>query len=246
MEDKLTNQDYWNSGTKHAKIEISDNDPIKKWIKKYESNFTDIKNCIEIGCYSGRFLTIFGEMGAELSGIDYVENLEDVEKNLKEKGYKTGIFKKEDFTKFSPIKKYDCVMSFGLIEHFKDWRKVFQKHIDLVDEKGFIIIETPNFNGFMQRIPRKFFDRENYLRHNIYSMNLKKWEKLLRDNNFEIISSEYFGGYEIWFENQNLSKIEKIIKKVILRINSIIKNRFFSKPESKHFSSYLGIIAYRK
>ena len=63
----------------------------------------------------------------------------------------------------------------------------FQKHIDLVDEKGFIIIETPNFNGFMQRIPRKFFDRENYLRHNIYSMNLKKWEKLLRDNNFEIM-----------------------------------------------------------
>ena len=40
MEDKLTNQDYWNSGTKHAKIEISDNDPIKKWLKKYENNFT--------------------------------------------------------------------------------------------------------------------------------------------------------------------------------------------------------------
>lgn len=205
-----------------------------------------MKNCIEIGCYPGRFLTIFGDKGIPLSGIDYVDHFYEVEQNLKDKGYKTEDFINTDFTTFQSKKKYDLVMSFGFIEHFIDWEHVFQKHIDLVADHGYIIIETPSFHGWFQRIPRKWFYRENYNRHNIHSMILEKWEKLLELNGFEILNAEYFGGYDVWFEENNLSRKKLKQRNRLMKFLEKTRKKLIKAENSKHFSSYLGIMAKKK
>lgn len=239
---KLTSQKYWNNATINAKIQLSNNDPIKLWINHNFYDFDKIKNCIEIGCFPGRFLTIFGDQKITVNGIDYVDNLYLVEENLKSLGYKTGKFINADITEYTSNEKYNCVMSFGLIEHFINWEEILEKHIELVENNGYLIIEVPNFKGIFQRIPRQLFDKENFARHNIDSMNLEKWKKILEKNNFKIINASYFGGYDVWFENNDLSNFKKNIRNKLISFFKKLK-KVLKKEDSKHFSSYIGIIA---
>lgn len=240
----LSTVDYWNNATTNASILLPSNDPIRKWIESKEISFENIESCIEIGCYPGRFLTIFGDKGITLHGLDYVDNLIDVEINLKKLGYNTGEFINADIMNFIPNKKYDCVMSFGLIEHFKNWDEILEKHISLVEKDGYIILEVPNFRGLFQRIPRRLFDIENYKRHNIASMNLDKWINILKNNNFSIVSADYFGGYDVWFENEKIQQsTRKNRSKFLSLLNKMKKIIFPNEENNKHFSSYIGIIA---
>ena len=40
------------------------------------------KSCIEVGCYPGTWLTVYGDQGYELYGIDYCKQLDTMSDNL--------------------------------------------------------------------------------------------------------------------------------------------------------------------
>lgn len=242
---KLTDIKYWESAQGHPCIDLNEDNIIKKWI---ESN-ADIKQlgtCIEIGCYPGRYLSIFGNHGVEVNGIDYLPEVSKIEALCKEKGYKTGEFYCLDFHKENIEGKFDCVYSLGFIEHFNDWESVFKKHFDLLSKDGILIIEAPNFSGWMQRIPRLIFDRENYFRHNTESMNLNQWVQLLKDNEFEILKADFIGGYTLWFERE-CGPIESLIRRSILFLLRMLKTTIYHKVNNhQSFSGALGIIAKKR
>jgi hypothetical protein len=165
---------------------------------------------------------------------------------FKEKGYNVGEFINSDFTKYKSHKKYDCVMSFGFIEHFLNWEEIMIMHLDLVSENGYVIIEVPNFRGIFQKVPRFIFDYKNYKRHNINSMDLNKWNVVMKNNGFEIISSNYFGGYELWFESNIRNKSIIKIRNFFLKILKKFKKRIYPNcQEHSSFSCVMGIIAKR-
>lgn len=242
----LTTLDYWINAQGKLDITLNDNNIIENWINNYLIN-TKIKTSFEIGCYPGKFLTILGKKGIEVNGIDFISDVVKLEGIFKEKGYNVGEFINTDFTKFKSLKTYDCVMSFGFIEHFLNWEEIMIKQLDLVSENGYVIIEVPNFRGVFQKLPRLIFDYKNYMRHNIDSMDIEKWNIILKNNGFEIISSEYFGGYDLWFENQIKNHTLIKIRNGFINILKKIRNKTHPNyQEHSSFSCVMGIIAKRK
>lgn len=242
----LTTLDYWTKAHGNKNIELNSNDLIKNWISSH-IDFKSITNVFEIGCYPGRYLTIFGEQGVEVNGLDYIDKVSKLGKEFEQREYKVGQFYSCDFFDFKPSDKYDCVMSLGFIEHFKNWDNTFLKHFDYVNDKGYLIIEVPNFRGFFQKIPRMLFDYENYKRHNISSMKLKEWNNILIANGFEIIYSGYFGGYKLWFEEEKSDRFYLLTRKYMIKGLRLLKKMLFqSEEEHSSFSCAIGIIAKRK
>jgi 2-polyprenyl-3-methyl-5-hydroxy-6-metoxy-1,4-benzoquinol methylase len=241
----LADQSYWDDayGQYQLNDTVPDDDIIKKWLMQYVPK-TATGDCFEVGCFPGRYLTVMGDLGYRLNGIDLTPRVTtDFPEWLRSKGYKTGTFLKDNFLKFNAGKKYDLVCSFGFIEHFTNWKEIFQRHIDLVNDEGYIVIETPNFKGIVQRFIHYVLDYENYKRHYIPSMSPKKWSQLCEQNGFEIVYSGYIGEFQFWVDKQPTSFVKtKIFNRLITNYERMKK----WKPNSPHYSPYCGIIAKRK
>jgi hypothetical protein len=64
-------QEFWNQVYDVEPQIAGRSDIIRAWIEAYVPNVAGAnKTCIEIGCYPGRYLSVFGELGYELFGID--------------------------------------------------------------------------------------------------------------------------------------------------------------------------------
>ncbi|HEY5462840.1 MAG TPA: methyltransferase domain-containing protein [Hanamia sp.] len=242
----LTDVNYWKNVQGGPDINLDNGNLIEKWIS-IKVDFTGIEDCFEIGCYPGRYLSIFAKKGIEINGLDYIEDVNQLPNIFRSNGYKVGEFYYEDFLKFNSDRKFDCVFSLGFIEHFQNWEEVFIKHLDLVKPGGIVIIEVPNFRGWFQFIPRFLFDRKNFKLHNLHAMRIKKWKKILESKGFEITFSGYMGGYLLWFEGKINNRFFKRIKKKSIKYLSILQRTLFKK-ESEHysFSAALGIIARKR
>lgn len=245
MNINLAEKSFWESINKtneYAKP-LHDN-IIIKWLSKHHNVHVENKSCIEIGCFPGRYLTFFGDLGYELNGIDIIDRTSsELPSWLIGQGYKVGEFITSDFLEYNFNKKYDLVYSLGFIEHFTDWESVIIKHADLVKPGGILIIETPNFKGIVQRLLHIILDKENYKRHNIWSMDPLKWEKVL-GNEFSITYSGYFYGFDFWVEKQRRNVFQKLILKILFKTLPTIKKAI--KMNSKYFSPFCGLIAQRK
>lgn len=193
---ELTDKSFWQSHSEKL-VAAGKHNETRKWLLKYipEGN----GDCFEIGCMPGTYLTVFGELGYRLNGLDYVDNVDtSLPIFLKGLGYHIGDFYKVDFLDFKPFKKYEIVCSFGFIEHFVDWKSIFLKHIEMVKEGGYLIITTPNFNSRLKLMFHKLFDRRALSGHNLEAVDISRWCDLAREKGFDIITAGYFGKYIFW------------------------------------------------
>jgi len=151
---------------------------------------------------------------------------------------------KEDIFKFKPLKKYDLVFSFGLVEHFINLDKVIGKHMEILKRNGYSVIGVPNFlglNGYFQKI----FDPKNLSIHNLKAMDVNVLEKIIKKRSdvkdFEIF---YYGGLAIWLENLNKRSVFLIL---IVYITNIIGRLVkIAKMNSKFVSPYVFLIIHKK
>jgi len=238
--------EYWNRIHPKEELRIIPNmDPIRAWI---ETNFhalqKEAKTCIEIGCYPGRFLAVFGELGYELFGVDLVDNLEILPSWLKDMGYKVGTFWKMDIMDFDPNQKFDVVSSFGFMEHFTNWDQILIKHMSLVRKNGFLVLEVPNFIGVFQHWVHLKLDRANLERHYVPAMDIRKWKEILTAGGFDIIYAKYFGKFAFWTADENLTLISKlfvrILKKFRCPLNIILPK------DTRIYSPFCGVIARKR
>lgn len=235
----LVEQNYWDKSYRNIELTApGENDPIKQWIESHISNSNG--KCLEIGCFPGGILTVFGELGYELHGIDLTSRVEiDLPRWLKLQGYRVGEFSKVDILKFFPSEQYDIVSSFGFIEHFSDWRGLLFKHASLVKKDGFLIIETPNFRGIVQRFLHLAFDKKNYERHNIDSMKPREWKKIVTERGFEIVFCGYFGNFLFWVDDDERNWLQKML---INLIQSTTKRYLKYLPNNRLYSPCCGLI----
>jgi len=241
VQKNLTDKKYWNNLYRKIKFSSASlQHPISKLIKKYISN-GKCKTCLEIGCYPGHFIPIFGKLGYELNGIDIVS---DVNKGLlqwlKKQGYKVGEFIEGDLLDYQFTKDYDVVCSFGFIEHFTKWDKIIKIHADLVNKDGILIITTPNFRGVIQRTLHYLLDYDNYKKHNIESMNPEQWGKILEKLGFEIIYKGYFAEFDFWVEEQKRNMFQILGLYIIKYLAPIIK---LLPKNVSYYAPYCGVVA---
>jgi SAM-dependent methyltransferase len=246
MEQNLTDRAFWKAfweSRKNLIFFLKPNyvfgDILTELIKEKK-----IKNAIELGGFPGYYATWLKKyQGLDTTLFDYFIHEGIIEQLLIKNGLKPGDINiiEADLFEYKPVKLYDLVLSFGLIEHFNDTKAIIETHLQFLKPGGVLFITLPNFksiNGWIQRN----FDRENYDKHNIDSMNPQKLADYCRDLGLTEVESYYHGKFTVWLENKaEQSSMVKALVKTIL-----VAGKAFTKivpVESKALSPYIVVKA---
>ncbi|MFA5023930.1 MAG: class I SAM-dependent methyltransferase [Patescibacteria group bacterium] len=219
---------YWNDHWPEKKFSIaSSRHPIRRWIES-EVRATTKADVFEIGCYPGKFLAVFGELGYTLNGIDSFSKTNPAMSDwLKNEGYKIGQFYQSDFLNFSSKQQYDIVCSFGFIEHFKNWEEVLINHIRLTKDGGHIIIDVPNLKSPLYYFLYKIFEPEVLKNHEFSAMNKETIKTVFRNNGCTVEAAMYLSRFHFRFVTKQswpFTVIEKCINSFGLLLELLPKS----------------------
>jgi len=244
----LADQGYWNEGYKAIAFAAApEKDEVRRFIARFFKKETERSTVFEIGCFPGRYLAVFGDLGFSLNGIDLTPRVDDLKQWLMSERFSVGNFYRANFLTFQSQEQYDVVASFGFIEHFTDWDEQIIRHVQLVKDHGFIIITTPNFKGTIQNFLHRYFDRENYNRHFIPSMDPGLWVRILESRGFEIVFSGYFGKFDFWTDYKRGSILGKMKRACTYALGRALWVLLVPFPGgSREYSPYCGVVARRK
>jgi SAM-dependent methyltransferase len=234
-------QQYWDNSYQNFKYRIAEDD-ITNWINKHEHLFLNKGSLFEFGCYPGRYLSFMGKKGWTVNGLDLTPDIEGrFIAWLHDESIKTGLLKKIDAVSYaaSTTDRYDFVCSFGFIEHFSNFLHLIELHDRILKPEGWLVITTPNFKGFVQRVLHKNLNHESLKMHYLPSMQPLLWKQKLESLGYIIHFSGYFGGFDFWYDEQPRNRMQKIGLKIVGKINRIIRRL----PDHQSYSPYCGIIA---
>lgn len=157
---------------------------------------------------------------------------------LEKNGLKPGdinIIEADLFT-YQPEKLYDLVLSFGLIEHFNDTKAIIETHLQFLKPGGVLFVTLPNFKGVNGWIQRNF-DRDNYDKHNITSMDLKLLSDYCRELGLTEVESYYHGKFTVWLENK--SQQGGLVKAFVKTVWLLVKLAKIFPFDNKALSPYI-------
>jgi cyclopropane fatty-acyl-phospholipid synthase-like methyltransferase len=151
-----------------------------------------------------------------------------------------GEIKRADIWCHEPKRTYEVVCSFGLIEHFVEWPQLLARHARLVQNKGYLVVSTPNFRGWIQRMLHVALDLENYRRHNISAMSPRNWGRMVGESGFRIIDCGWFGRFDFWADHQPRNIFQKATLKIIHRSLPRLKGL---PAKVAAYAPYCGLVA---
>ena len=203
-----------------------------------------VKTAIELGGFPGYYAVFLKKyFQLDVTLLDYFVHPPVVHELLA----KNSLTEKDihiietDLFNYTPEKQYDLVLSCGLIEHFNDTADIINRHIAFVKPGGTLFITLPNFkavNGWFQ----KNFDRENYDKHNIDSMDPARLKSICEQARLKEVKSGYFGRFSVWLENEDQKSAGvRLFKKAVW-----LAGKVFTKIipfESKNLSPYIILVA---
>ncbi|RYE49936.1 MAG: class I SAM-dependent methyltransferase [Sphingobacteriales bacterium] len=249
MSNQLTDRKFWESYWESKTGLITDipsnylfSDQLSDTVRR-----NDVKTAIELGGFPGYYAVFLKKhLKLDVTLLDYFIHPPVTNALLKQNRLKEGDISiiEADLFSYVPEKKYDLVLSCGLIEHFEDTADIIKRHITFLKPGGVLFITLPNFNavnGWFQ----KRFDRDNYDKHNIASMDPNLIKQICENEGLTVKTATYFGGFSIWFENEQqkptavriLKKLTWLAGKVFTKIISF---------ESKALSPYIIVEAVKK
>jgi len=249
MEQNLTDRSFWKSFWESRKgliFAIKPNyifgDILTKLIAE-----KNIKNAIELGGFPGYYATYLKKyQHLDTTLFDYFIDEGLINKLLQANGLNPGDVRviEADLFDYQPRMLYDMVLSFGLVEHFADTKAIIETHLRFLKPGGVLFITLPNFksiNGWVQRN----FDRDNYDKHNIDSMDPQLLAGYCRALGLVEVESYYHGKFSVWLENKaGQSALTKALVKSIW-IAGKITTRIIP-VESKAFSPYIVVKAVKQ
>lgn len=242
MSNNLTDRqfwvNYWNS-----KNEIATKIPYNYLFHKQLHQLikrNKIQSAIELGGFPGYyavFLKKYAHLNVTL--LDYFIHPPITEALLATNGLEPDAISiiEADLFNYSPLEKFDLVLSCGLIEHFEDTEDIIKKHIAFLKPGGTLFITLPNFkalNGWFQ----KKFDKHNFDKHNLKAMNPQLLKLICENQGLIVRQSRYFGKFSIWLENEAEKPMPvRVLKKIAWTVGKIISK--IIPIESKSFSPYI-------
>lgn len=171
---------------------------------------------LDIGAASGIFVNLAKERGYDAEGIEPSGYLADEA----EKKFKIKLFR-GTIDNFKTNKKYSVITLLDIIEHLRDASSFMKKILPLIEEKGILIIVTPDINS----IPAKIFGKKwwHYRIAHLNFFNLRSIELLLKNNGFEIIKKRrYAWNFSFYYILSRLIpslKEKKGLQKLLKRLN---------------------------
>jgi SAM-dependent methyltransferase len=246
MEQNLTDRAFWKSFWESKKDLIFYLKPtyvfgdiLAKLIAE-----KNIKTAVELGGFPGYYATYLKKyQQLDTTLFDYFIHEGLIGQLLQKNGLKPGDIHiiEADLFDHKPEKLYDLVLSFGLIEHFNDTKAIINTHLQFLNPGGVLFITLPNFKSMNGWIQRKF-DRDNYDKHNIASMNPKLLVAYCKQLGLTEAESYYHGKFTVWLENRAEQKglVKALVKTIWLA------GKVFTKivpVESKALSPYIVLKA---
>ena len=148
---------------------------------------------LDIGCGGGLVSEGIAKLGADVTGIDFIEeNIRVAKKHADQNKLEINYIVK-DFEKEKIMHKYDVIIIFEVLEHLENWEKFLEKIQKNLKPNGALIISTINRN-----LVSKFLTidlAENFLKwiplntHNYHKfINPEELECYLTVNNFKRIN----------------------------------------------------------
>lgn len=206
MSNELTDRSFWTSYWE-SKPDLAVPVPPDYLFYKQLRRITrqqDCKTAIELGGFPG-YYSIFLKNYARLDVtlLDYFIHRPILKKVLGVNGLAPEDIEiiEADLFSYQPQQQYDLVLSCGLIEHFEDTKDIIERHIPFLNPGGTLFITLPNFKGINGWV-QKTFDRDNYLKHNISSMDPEMLGNIAATLGLTVKYCGYFGGYSLWLENK--------------------------------------------
>jgi SAM-dependent methyltransferase len=244
MEQNLTDRAFWKAFWESRKGLIFQLKPdyvfgdiLGKLIKE-----KNVKSAIELGGFPGYYATFLKKYyGTDTTLFDYFIHEGLINQLLETNGLKPGDIHviEADLFEYKVVRPYDMVLSFGLIEHFNDTKAIIATHLQFLKTGGVLFITLPNFKSVNGWVQRKF-DKENYDKHNINSMDPNLLAQYLRELGLTEVESSYHGRFTVWLENKSeQSKLAKAIVKTIW-----VAGKVFTRIvpiESKALSPYIWV-----
>lgn len=221
----LTNINYWNrlwsksDPIKPISILIVNHLNIIRLLKKHV-RFGD--RYIEIGCAPGKFLA-WAQKKFQLNaeGLDYSDvGINQCKRLFVNNDLFIPLHCVDFFNNSLPMGSFDCVTSFGLIEHFDDPILIVSKHIDLLKPGGLALITLPNYGGVYGKI-QKWCDPENIAMHNLKIMNPSSLEQLVNSASVTHIKAYYYGSVD-----PLILSLERKMPILLVKVINLLLNSF--------------------
>ena len=274
-------QDNWENAYTHLEVTYTENPRTPSqvellWnykvvhdaIKNYLSDIEKPK-VIEVGCGGARNAVYLALRGMDVTCSDYAEDaLRLAKANFSAHGAK-GKFLSDDLLDSAiPNNSYDCVMSFGLLEHFEELEPIIESmtkllksgglHIHVVIPKKFstrVIMSTITFpfklavNLFGRRQKLKGLIKRSYRNFSHFESTFTRhqYKKAFEQSGNEVLKIEP-GGLIIPFLEPPTQvglgyPFVKLFKNQIIRINEWVRN---SRSRMMYFFSQSFILYSRK
>lgn len=206
MSNQLTDRQFWTSYWESKTDLIFPVGPDYLFHRELREivSANGFKTAIELGGFPGYYSIFLKKyLGAESTLLDYFVHPGILGGLLKANGLNRNDVNviETDLFAYTPEREYDLVLSCGLIEHFQDTRDIISRHVRFMKPGGVLFITLPNFrgvNGWVQ----KTFDRDNYDKHHLASMDLQLLEKTARELGLTDVRVRYFGRFSVWLENR--------------------------------------------
>ncbi len=254
---KLTDVEHWNnyynSQIKNKRQSIIN---LKSYIyMQFDAFFSELfkkpslnrnMSILELGCGNSKWLPYFKKrFGFDVYGIDYSsKGVELAKKNLEINGLNGGIFLSDMLNPRHNDKKFDVVVSFGLIEHFNDTRIILEKQSDYVKKNGLLIGVVPNLLGINGKFSY-FLQRELYFKHKVISSEDLK--SVFKQCGYSELKCEYIGIFNLdVIDWNNLSNVPDFFRKPVRMVGKMLQllarkliTMIGIKFESKVFSPYV-------
>lgn len=242
MENLLTDRAFWVNYWEQ-KPDLSVNIPANYMFHEQLAkiiNTQKVKTAIELGGFPGYYAVFLKKyFDLEVTLLDYFVHQPITNKLLQTNGLeeKDIHIVETDLFNYVPQQQYDLVLSFGLIEHFKDTADIINRHIQFVKPGGTLFITLPNFralNGWFQ----KRFDPDNYDKHNIECMDPKLLAGICEQAGLQVLQSRFFGNFSLWLHEEEQKPLMLRLLKKSLWLGGKILTKIFP-FNSRQLSPYI-------
>lgn len=155
---------------------------------------------LEVGSAPGDKLVEFARrMGVVPFGVEYTQEGVEVNRRLfRAQGLNPDNVIHADLFADDFQRRYrgafDIVYSGGFIEHFSDPRDVIDKHLNLLAEGGYLVIDIPNLRGLNYALTSLFAPRLIAI-HNLTIMKMREFRKLFDDARLTPLVCRYYGTF---------------------------------------------------
>ena len=169
---------------------------------------------LDVGCGGGLVSEGIAKLGADVTGIDFIEeNIRVAKKHANQNKLEINYIVK-DFEKERLTSKYDVIIIFEVLEHLENWKSFLEKIQKNLKPKGVLIASTINRNLISKFLTIDL--AENFLKwiplntHNYYKfIKPEELKDNLTANNFKKI--EFSGlSYNIFKQKWKMNNNKKV------------------------------------